>query len=101
MKNRSMSLKKALLLLSIGGSSFVFLFGGGNGNCTSNAGLTAFYESAGNAGVDAFFDPARTIGSDFTSIVVNPTSAFVQNIWSGVVRRDIPQDRAFANLLVD
>jgi len=102
MANRINTFKKALLILSMGGSAFFFLGGMGTNGCVSNQSITTFAESAGNAGVAAFFDGTRgNLGNDYYAIVVDPAVTFFQNMFSGFVRTRVPQDNEFQNLLVD
>jgi hypothetical protein len=100
-----MNWKKVVALLAMGGSTFIFPFGGNNGfglgggGCAGNGDAGNFYVGAGNASIAAFTDPARAVGGDFEAIVVNPTTAFMQALWGNWVLMQVPQDAAFANIV--
>jgi len=96
MSKRTLALKKSLMLMSMGGSTFAF--GLSNATCISNEALTTFYQGTGNAAIETFFDPAGQIGGDFDAVVVQPTTQFVQDWWSQWVLRRIPQDPSFSLL---
>ena len=49
MSKRMATLKKALILLSMGGASFVFFGFGGDLGCVRNADLVRFYQGVGDA----------------------------------------------------
>lgn len=99
MSHRAVAFKKTLALLSVGGTTFAF--GLSNATCTSNRALTDFYTGVGNASIEAALDPASAIGSDFDSILVQPTTNFLQQWWTTVVTTNIPQDREFERLLIE
>lgn len=95
MRKNSMGLRKALVLLSLGGTTFAF--GLSNTVCASNNNIAAFYQASGDAAIDTVLDPARALGNDFTNIIVNPASVFLQSLWNNRVAHAIPQDDVFPN----
>ena len=95
------SLKKAMLLLSMGGVAF-FFFGGGlldpsGMGCIRNSDLTTFYQGAGDAAIAEFVDTTRNtmpypVGGDFDNIVVTPTADFVTSLFNNWIAQQIPLD---------
>ncbi len=95
------TLKKAMLLLSMGGVAF-FFFGGnfldpsGLG-CIRNSDLVTFYQGAGDAAIAEFVDTTRNtmpypVGGDFDNIVVTPTANFVTSLFNNWIAQQIPLD---------
>ncbi len=95
MTKKMRSLKRAFLTVSLGG--VLFQFGLSNWACASNNAVATLYQQSGDALIDTFFDPARAFGGDFTQIIVNPASNFVQSLWNNRVGTRIPQDPLFPN----
>lgn len=100
--NRTVAWKKALVLLSIGGSTLAFGLwnGAGCGNNLLNANLVDYYTAVGQGSIEAALDPAAAIGSDFDAIVVQPVSTLLQDWWGNYVEQRFPLDIEPRNLLV-
>lgn len=107
MSKRMTTLKKAMVLLSLGGTTFAFLgflgFGGGFPGCVRNDNLVNFYQGVGDASIDAFADStdraiARITGSDpdeptdFATVVIQPTATFFTALWDNWVAQQFPLD---------
>jgi len=97
MTTRVRTWKRALVALGMSGSVLPF-WGWG---CVTNEGLTNFYQNFGNNAIETATSPASAIGSDFDALVVDPTTAFLQSMWSTYVRTRVPQDPQFSRLVVE
>jgi hypothetical protein len=85
-------IKRAMVLLALGGATFVF-FGFGNPSCVRSSNLVDFYQDVGGASINAFADStANIIGSDFDAIVIEPTQGFFTSAWDNWVAQQFPLD---------
>lgn len=110
MSKRYAWIKRAVALLSLGGSSFIFLFTGGDlvGNALpglgcdmnlQNADLVAFDQAVGdamiNSAVTSTFGTLRglnIIGGDVRLWYEAPTNALFQTMWNNAVWLQYPVD---------
>jgi hypothetical protein len=92
MKNQAW--RKAFILLSIGGCSFVTMFNGFN--CGLNTDFTKFFQTSGSAAIDAISDSPlvndNKANSDYDLIARAPATAFVKALWNEWVYVSFPQD---------
>ena len=97
------SMKKALILLALGGAAFAFPFGGwwagGSPACVTNGDLVGFYQTLGTESVNAFEDATvnalpAVVGqdSDFDKIVIEPTAGVFRAAWNNWVANRFPLD---------
>ncbi len=100
MSNR---LKRVLVLMSIGGTSFFFLAGPGAG-CSpfaENQPFVDFLVDAGNYGVQVGVDQALTnCSEEFNTWFNDPITGLYQSLWGSGVRNEFPEDPTFDRLLV-
>ncbi len=99
------TLKKALLLLSMGGATFA-LWGlpyGYDASCVSNADLVGFYQGIGDESIAAFSDATSaaingalgaTAPSDFDQVVITPVSTIWTAMWDNWIADQFPLDPA-------
>lgn len=102
MSKRFASLKKTMVLLSLGGGAFMFFgFGGFDDlGCVTNTGLVTFYQGTGDAAIESFRDStANIIGSDFDAWILTPTAGFVTGLYDNWVAQQFPTDPAFGSVL--
>lgn len=99
MSKRMLAIKRAVVLLSMGGVGFGVLFSGGFdgsgdlGGCVRNADLVGFYQGVGDAAIEAFRDStANIIGSDFDAIVLTPTANFATAALNNGIAQQFPLD---------
>jgi len=94
MSKRMVTLKKTMLLLSMGGAAFTFgIFGGSDLGCVRNSDLVTFYQGVGDASVEAFVDASEgVLGSDFDDIVIAPTQTLWTGMWDNWVAQQFPLD---------
>ncbi len=95
MSKRLVTLRKAILLLSMGGTTFIFFGGfGGDLGCVRNDDLVAFYQDVGGAGIQTFADNTRAaIGDEcFDDWVITPTQGLFTAMWNNFVAQDFPLD---------
>jgi hypothetical protein len=97
MAKRITVMKRALVLLAMGGATFSFVglpaIGGWDSGCVRNADLVSFYQGVGDASVEAFRDStANIIGSDFDAVVLRPAANFITALWDNQVDRSFPLD---------
>ena len=90
-------MKKAMVLLAVGGATFHFALPvtgfGCQGDNIRNADLVTFYQQVGDASIESFRDAtANIIGSDFDAIVLSPAANFVTGLWDNRVDRNFPLD---------
>lgn len=94
------TVKKALVLLAMGGAAFALPFGnwlnGGTPACVTNGNLVGFYQTLGDEAVNAFEDATATAlfgqESDFDNIVIEPTANVFRSAWNNWVANRIPLD---------
>jgi hypothetical protein len=97
------NIKKAMLLLAMGGATFAFAFpfwGGASfvdTSCVRNSDLVNFYQAVGNAGIAEYTDTVRNtmpfpVGGDFDNVVVGPTQGFLSGLWNNFVAQRFPLD---------
>ena len=97
--NRTWSrIRRSLLLLALGGSTFA-LFGtsfgidGGGCNYALNKDYTTFIQAMGDATIKLVSDNVfGDIGKDFDTVVRTPATAFAQSMWNNWVTTRIPRD---------
>ncbi|MBU0618445.1 MAG: hypothetical protein KKI02_12075 [Planctomycetes bacterium] len=109
-------LKRALTLLSLGGTTFVCLslpslpglptadFGGLSCCGVTNTNLTDFYQGVCAAGIAEFADTTRDVlpfpeGGDFDTIVVTPVETFWTSLCNNCTAQQFPLDVGDANWL--
>ena len=97
--SKTATVKKALILLSMGGATFVLGFSGleaGVPTCVTNADLVGFYQTVGDEGIAAFEDATSNVvfgqDSDFDKIVIEPVAAFWTAIYDNWVANQFPLD---------
>ena len=97
--NRTWSrIRRSLLLLALGGSTFAFFgtsFGidGGGCNYALNQNYATLFQAMGDATIDAVSDNVfGNIGTDYDVIVRAPTTAFAQSLWNNWVSTRVPRD---------
>lgn len=96
------TMKRALILLALGGAAFAFPFGGNllpiNGvpACVTNGNLVGFYQTLGTESINALEDATATVlfgqNSDFDKIVIEPTAQIFRSAWRNWVANRIPMD---------
>jgi hypothetical protein len=97
------SMKKALILLAVGGAAFALPFGswwaGGSPACVTNGDLVGFYQTLGVESINAFEDATSNAlpavmgpDSDFDKIVVEPTATVWRGMWNNWVAHRFPLD---------
>jgi hypothetical protein len=97
--NRTWSrIRRSLVLLAIGGSTFAFFgtsFGidGGGCNYALNQNYSTLFQAMGDAAIKQVSDNVfGTVGTDFDAIVRTPTTAFAQSLWNNWVTTRVPRD---------
>lgn len=93
MSKRMVTLKKAMILLSMGGATFAFAGFGSGVNCVSNANMSDFVAAVANASLESVLECTTTeVPEDFDAIVVQPTVDLVTDALGNFVTRQIPND---------
>lgn len=99
--SKTATIKKALILLSIGGATFAW--GGFAGfealdapSCVTNAGLVGFYQTVGDEGIAAFEDATANAvfgqNSDFDKMVIEPVATLWTGMYDSWVGNQFPVD---------
>ena len=109
MSKLSLSLKRRVALLAMGGSTFFFGGFGGFGsdfrpNCwadAQNRDITTLFQTAGTEAIASASESYFTDGSDYERIIRVPATTFVQALWSNWVFEQMPQDARFVNVAVE
>lgn len=98
---KTASVRKALILLSMGGATFAWggFLGGLDpdiSTCVTNTDLVGFYQAVGSQGIAAFEDSTATAlfgqESDFDNMVIEPVAAFWTAGWNNWVAQEFPLD---------
>lgn len=94
MKN-SLGIRRALILLALGGSTFTFtVFGPSSFGC--NYALNSDYQnlltSIGDGVIDTLAEACPSCGSDWDAIVQEPVIDFAHAVWANWVDYRIPDD---------
>ncbi len=99
MNQRLLIIKRTLLLLAIGGSTFGLFgatFGAGFPDSGCNYALygnyQTLYTAAGNAVITKVSDNYFDLGTDYNAIVKVPSTSFAQAIWTNWVDARVPDD---------
>ena len=100
MSKRIQSLRRVVLMLSMGGATlglFGSTFGagipGGGCNYVNYADYAALYTTAGQAAIQSFSNGVYSgHGKDFDAIVRTPATKFAQTLWANFVNARIPDD---------
>ena len=105
MTNRRMAWKRAVVLMTMGGSLFHFVGLGGFPflGCAQarNADFVNFYQASGTAGIAAFSDGVlddATVDSDYDTVVRAPATAFMQALWNNWASTQFPLDPGDGNV---
>ena len=95
------AVKKALILLSMGGATFVWMGFPGldvvdSPSCVTNADLVGFYQTVGEQGIAAFEDSTANAvfgqNTDFDNMVIEPVADFWTGMWDNWVAHQFPLD---------
>jgi hypothetical protein len=98
---KSATVRKALILLSMGGVTFAWggFLGGFDrdfSSCVSNRDLVGFYQTIGAQGIAAVEDSTAAgvfgQGSDFENIVLLPAATLETAVWNNWVAQQFPLD---------
>ena len=107
MSKRMASLKRSLLVLSVGGCTFILPglwggWGGGWGGCDrylQNSDIIGFYQGVGDNAidrvVDSTYDTARgtgLIGGDLDALTRGPVNGILSAMWNNWVWLTLPKD---------
>ena len=101
MSNR---LKRGLVLLSLGGMTFFWGLWGGNGcyQFAQSAPYVNFLVDAGNYAVDVGVDNAlANVPQNYNDWFNDPITNLYQDIWTGYVQYNYPEDPTYNTLLVN
>jgi hypothetical protein len=98
--SKTATVKKALILLSMGGATFALWgFSGleaGAPTCVTNADLVGFYQAVGDQGIAAFEDATANAvfgqESDFDNMVIEPVARFGTAMWNNWIADQFPLD---------
>jgi len=89
MSKRMVTLKKAMILLSMGGATLVF----GGMNCVTNANVSDFVSAVAGASFDSVAEClVPQVDGDLGQIVVEPTVDLLSDAFGNYVTRQIPND---------
>ena len=87
-----MRMKRALVLLALGGAT-LGLFGGQGCLYPYNADYFNLFKASGNAAIQTVSDNVfGNFGKDYNTIVRTPTTTFAQAVWSNYLDSRIPDD---------
>lgn len=98
------TMRRALILLAVGGAAFAFPFGNflpvnGAPACVTNGNLVGFYQTLGTEGINAFEDATTTAAttlfganSDFEKIVIEPVATIWRSAYNNWVAQQFPLD---------
>ena len=97
------TVKKAMILLSMGGATFLFGFGFGPEQaptCVSNADIVGLYQTVGEQGIESFRDATvnawniatGTTNTDFETWIINPVANLITDGYDNWVDNQFPED---------
>lgn len=98
--------RRTVVVVAMGGMAFQFGIGLGGGDlvcgAARNALLVPYLTNVGDGAIETVSDGVfGNIGTDFDTIVREPTTDLVQDLWGNWVQLTWPLDPAYQNLLAE